>query len=374
MSNPILNSEVIIAAPGRINLIGEHLDYNGGFVMPAAIDLNIELSFKKNQTNTCNLLSQNLEASFSFSLENIVKSEVEWHNYILGVVHFILEKFPNSLSGFDCSIKSSLPIGSGVSSSAALECGIAKGLNTLFNIGLSEADMIHMSQAAEHHFVGTKCGIMDQFVVVRGKKNKIIHLNCSDLSYRYIDTDLGPYRLLLLNTNVSHNLATSAYNQRRAACESGLKAIQKIDPSQKVLANVPLTLIEKVKNNVTTSVYNKISYVVEENNRTHATVSALESKDWAAVGQLLYQSHEGLRHQYEVSCEQLDFLVDATKEWNQILGARMMGGGFGGCTLNLIQKDFIAEFTNLITPLYENKYQKKLTAFEVSIGDGVKII
>ena len=369
----IKESEITVASPGRINLIGEHLDYNGGFVMPAAIDLKTYLSFVKNYSNTCTIHSTHTKETFTFSLEEISKSDVEWHNYILGVIHFIHQKYPNSIQGFDCKIESNLPVGSGVSSSAALECGVAKGLDSLFKIGLSEDEIITIARDAEHHYVGTKCGIMDQFVVVRGRKNSIIQLNCQDLSYHYIPFELGDYKILLLNTNVSHNLATSEYNKRRKECEEGLRIIQENYPHQKVLARVPETIIESLKSKISATVRNRILYVIQENKRTQQTVKALQEKDFQTVGQLLYQSHEGLQHKYQVSCPELDFLVDASKEVN-ILGARMMGGGFGGCTLNLVHKSQVKSASESLKSSYKAKFGRDLSAFVVSTGDGVKVI
>src|SRR5690606_9337637 len=211
--------ELIVESPGRINLIGEHIDYNGGHVLPAAIDKKIKFYFKKNSSRQCTIWSKNYESGFSFSIDEVAVSEVEWENYILGVIHYIDQLFPGSVQGFDCVVESELPMGSGLSSSAALECGLATGLNELFSIGLSKNQIIHLSRDAEHNFVGTKCGIMDQFTVVRGQKDKLILLNCQNLEYRMINATIEPYHLVLLNSNVSHNLASSQYNNRRADCE-----------------------------------------------------------------------------------------------------------------------------------------------------------
>jgi len=210
-----LKYDIVIDSPGRINLIGEHIDYNGGYVLPAAMDKKITLSFRKNNTTTCEILSSNFKSSFTADLNNLVRSDVEWQNYILGVLFHANVLKPNAIQGFDCIIESNLPLGSGISSSAALECGIAKGINELFNLGLTDIEMIKLSRDAEHTFVGTKCGIMDQFAVVKGKKDHLILLNCETLKYELIEANFAPYIVVLLNTNVSHNLATSEYNVRR---------------------------------------------------------------------------------------------------------------------------------------------------------------
>lgn len=367
-------SDVIIESPGRINLIGEHLDYNGGLVLPAAINLKVRIYFKKNHSNQCNIYSKSFADTFVLDLDRIEISEKEWHNYFLGVIHFIEQKSPNKISGFDCVVESELPIGSGVSSSAALECGIAKGLDELFKIDLKDIDIITISRDAEHHFVGTKCGIMDQFTVVKGKKDKLIKLDCKDLSFEYVSTNFAPYVLLLLNTNVSHNLASSEYNLRREECELGLKHIQKKYPEYTALAEVPITVIEELKSGLSAKVFDRLTYVVQENKRTVDSCKALENNDLQKFGALLFKSHKGLRCLYEVSCKELDFLVDFSKDYNGVIGARMMGGGFGGCTINLLHKDVVDAFIKNASEAYYNHFNIKLTPFTVAIGDGVNVL
>ena len=206
---------IIVKSPGRINLIGEHIDYNGGHVLPAAIDRKVILEFHKNDNGQCHVRSVD-EGDFAFDIQNPLQiSDTHWENYVLGVVDGIQKARPNQLGGFDCVISSELPIGAGISSSAALECGVAKGLNELFDLGLSNLELIEISRMAEHNFVGTKCGVMDQFAVTMGKRKKLLLLNCETLDYKLIDAEFAPYKILLLNTNVSHNLATSEYNTRR---------------------------------------------------------------------------------------------------------------------------------------------------------------
>jgi galactokinase len=363
--------EVQIASPGRINLIGEHIDYNGGFVLPAAIDKRIYLNLKVNNSKIASVYSKNLNETFSFSLEEVSPSKTEWHNYILGVVHYIHQLKPNSIHGFDCIIESNLPLGSGVSSSAALECGMAKGLNELFSIGLTDVEMITLSRDAEHTFVGTKCGIMDQFAVVFGKKDHLLLLNCDTLEHYLIKADFGEYKIILLNTNVSHNLASSEYNKRREECETALKIIQESYPEARFLAQVlPATIIE-CKDKLPSKIYERAMYVSQENERTIAGTKALENKDFETFGDLLYQSHTGLSNLYEVSCTELDFLVDFTKNVNEVLGARMMGGGFGGCTINLVHQDAASDFISKIGAAYKNQFNVALTPITVAIGDGV---
>ncbi len=366
--------DVIIESPGRINLIGEHIDYNGGMVLPAAIDLKVKLYFKKNDSGICHVYSENYDSRFDIHLDKVRVGGQEWHNYFLGVIHFIQKKYPEKIKGFECVVESNLPIGSGVSSSAALECGIAKGLDALFDIGLTDMEIISVSRDAEHYFVGTKCGIMDQFAVVRGQLDKFIRLNCNDLSFDYVPANLEEYTILLLNTNVSHNLATSEYNLRRKECEKGLAIIQKEYPSYSSVAEIPKEVLHQFKTELDFKTFDRLFYVIDENQRTIDACAALKSKDLKKLGEKLYESHEGLRHRYEVSCEELDFLVDFSKDFEGVIGSRMMGGGFGGCTINLVHEDTFDEYIEVVSNSYKNKFNVDLTPLRVAIGDGVKRI
>ncbi|UII78718.1 galactokinase [Flagellimonas sp. CMM7] len=368
------DSDVVIESPGRINLIGEHLDYNGGQVLPAAINLKVRLNFKKNGTRKCNCYSKNYDNHFEIDLDKVEISEKEWHNYFLGVVHFIVQAHPNKIKGFDCIVESDLPIGSGISSSAALECGFAKGLDALFSIGLSDDELVTISRDAEHHFVGTKCGIMDQFAVVKGKKGKLIRLDCNDLSFQYIPANIEPYSIVLLNTNVSHNLATSEYNLRRQECDEALIAIQEKYPEYDVLAHVPEVKAKEFESILPFKIFDRLLYVVQENARTIAASEALETGNLEAFGQKLFESHEGLKNLYKVSCGELDFLVDFAQEYKGVIGSRMMGGGFGGCTINLVHKDRMDSFITEAALAYNLKFNIRLSSFTVAIGDGVKRI
>jgi len=364
-------SEVIIESPGRINLIGEHIDYNGGNVLPAAINLKITLSFRKNDKILSSVWSKNYNVGFSFDSNNVKKSDKEWENYILGVVYQINIIEPNFIKGFDCIIDSKLPIGAGISSSAALECGMAKGLNELFKIGLTDEQIISLSRNAEHTFIGTKCGIMDQFAVVRGVKNCLIHLNCKTELYEIIEADFSPYSILLLNTNVSHNLATSEYNKRQAECNIALQKIRLKYPEYEFLADVPQNTVEEFKNKLPKETYDRALFVSQENSRVFMAVEAIKAKSFKEFGNLMYESHDGLQNLYNVSCKELDFLVEYSKGTNYILGSRMMGGGFGGCTINLIHQDFVEEYIRRVSIAYKEQFKIELTSIMVTIGDGV---
>lgn len=365
------NSEVIIDSPGRINLIGEHIDYNGGLVLPAAIDKKITFRFRKNNSDSCEILSSNFKSRFKIDLNDISRSQTEWQNYILGVIYHIHELKPGSVKGFDCIIESNLPLGSGISSSAALECGVAKGLNELFSIGLTDLEMIKLSRDAEHTFVGTKCGIMDQFAVVKGKANSLILLDCDTLEYKLIPADFSPYTVLLLNTNVSHSLASSEYNVRRDECHTALAAIQKKYPKYKSLAEIEPEVIEEFKQILPEKVFNRALYASQEHRRTLEAVQYLEANDLKGFGDCLYRSHNGLQNMYEVSCKELDFLVDFSKDFDYVLGARMMGGGFGGCTINLIHTDKVEEFIENAKAAYQEKFDLDLSPIAVKISNGV---
>ena len=369
-----VKKEVVVEAPGRINLIGEHIDYNGGHVLPAAIGHRIAMSFTKTAGHTCVIHSKNYNDTFTIDLTKVQPSATEWHNYILGVLHHIDAIRPNSISGFICELESNLPIGAGISSSAALECGIAKGLNQLFNLGLTDIEIIKISQKAEHTYVGTQCGIMDQFAVVMGKKGKVIKLNCDTLQYDYINADFKDYQLVLINTNVSHNLASSEYNTRRKECETALEAINQKYPEYKDLVAVPQAVIEEFKETLPANIYNRALYVTQENQRTLLASEALHKGNLEAFGEYLYQSHEGLQHLYEVSCEELDFLVAYAKNHKKVLGSRMMGGGFGGCTINLIHTSIVDTYLKDLAVAYTNEFNLTMDCIEVSIGEGVSIL
>ncbi len=372
LENENSNFDVVIEARGRINLIGEHIDYNGGYVLPAAIDKKITLKFKKSTNSYCTIYSKTFNSSFKIDLNNLHRSTTQWHNYILGVVYHINKISPEIVQAFDCFIESELPVGSGISSSAALECGLAKGLNELFEIGLTDHQVITISRDAEHIFVGTQCGIMDQFSVVKGKKEHVLLLNCETLAYELIKVNFSPYKLLLLNTNVTHNLSSSEYNVRRNECEKALKVIQQGHRWLKNLTEISLKDLKEFKKVLPNKIYKRALFVSKENRRVLKAVKYLKNKELQKFGAYLYQSHQGLKNKYEVSCKELDFLVDFTRELPYVLGARMMGGGFGGCTLNVVHKDHIEDFILNSTKAYIDKFNIELIPINVTIDDGVR--
>lgn len=368
------NPELTVESPGRINIIGEHTDYNMGFVLPTAIEKKITFKFQKNGSDKiCHVYSKGYDTGFELSLDTIEISKVEWENYILGVLNEI-SKRTDKLRGFDCVLESHVPIGSGVSSSAALECGLAFGLNEMFDLGLSKMDIVTLSQAAEHTYAGTKCGIMDQFASVMSKEGHVILLDCESLEYSYIPIQIKPYKIVLLNTNVSHNLASGEYNKRRAQCEAGVSTLQKMYPEVKSLRNASMDMLNEVKDKIDGTVYIRCAYVIQEKTRVLEAVEALKANNLKRVGELLYETHEGLSKMYEVSCPELDFLVAFTKGNDAVLGARMMGGGFGGCTINLVHEDAIEDFVAAASTAYEKACNLKLTWFEASPSQGTSIL
>lgn len=366
-------ADVEIESPGRINLIGEHTDYNNGFVMPTAIDKKIYFKLSANNSDSlCRIYSETYNSSFEFSLQKIERSENAWENYILGVVKEI-HKLGKTLSGFDCVLKSELPIGAGISSSAALECGLASGLNELFDLQLSKLDIIKLSQRAEHNFVGSNCGIMDQYASVMSKKDHLILLDCESLDAEYIPTNFKNYKILLLNTNVSHSLADSEYNNRRKECEEGVRIIAEASPQVKSLRDVDEQMLKSHRDELPSKIYDRCNYVIEENDRVLKAAEAIKDGDLGKFGNLMYASHEGLQQKYEVSCRELDFLVDLSREKEFIHGSRMMGGGFGGCTINIIETEKIDDFIREADEAYFKEFGIHPEPIIVEAGAGTII-
>lgn len=361
-------------SPGRINLIGEHTDYNEGLVLPAAIDKKTTFKLGKNSTDSqVNIESTNYNTSFQFDLNNLQPIKSGWENYVMGVVYELLQIGAN-LTGFDGEFSGDVPIGAGMSSSAALECSLAFGLNELFDLGLDKWQLIKASQMAEHNFVGIKCGIMDQFASMLGKKNQVMLLDCRSLEYEYYPLDLQDYELLLLNTNVSHSLADSEYNKRRQESLEGVSILKKKYEEIKSLRDVSMDRLNALQGEMPELIFNRCKHVVSENQRVKAAVQSLLKKNFTQLGSLMYQSHYSLQNDYQVSCPELDFLVEQTFNNKCILGSRMMGGGFGGCTLNIIQKTKSDTFIQQTSEQYHKRFGLQLTPYSVSIADGTSMI
>lgn len=368
------DSPLLVCSPARINLIGEHTDYNLGLVFPATIDKNIIVACAKSKKNISKIYSLDFNESLEIDFNNLKKQEAgSWKNYVIGVVSGILNR-TKKIENFNLVFGGNIPIGAGLSSSAALENGIVYGLNELFNLGLSKNEMMEISIAAEHDFAGVDCGIMDQFVNLHGKKENAILLDCSDLSFQHIPLQLNDYKFTLINTNVKHQLSKSAYNQRKLECKTGLHILQNKYPQLNSLSEAKLEQLNSVKKKMSSEVFKRCWYVIEENNRVKASKTAIENNDWQSFGDLLFASHKGLTDLYEVSCPELDFLVNLAKNDSSVAGSRMMGGGFGGCTINLIRKDAIEGFISKTEKEYQNKFGISISTFAVNITDGIHLI
>ncbi|ANW97083.1 galactokinase [Wenyingzhuangia fucanilytica] len=360
---------VLIYSPGRINLIGEHTDYNAGFVFPAAIDKGIVAAIQKTDKNVSTAIAIDMNETFQFDVNNLdTKNLSSWHAYVVGVVAET-QKLGKTVGNFDIVFGGNIPDGAGMSSSAALENSVVFGVNELFNLGLTKYQMILISQAAEHNYVGVKCGIMDQYASMFGIENSALLLDCRTAQAEPFTIDFKDYQLLLFNTNVKHKLSDSAYNDRRAVCEKTAEMLG-ID----ALRDATIADLDKVKGQLSEEDYQKVLYVVQENARAEAAAIAIKSDDLVGLGKLIYGSHNGLQHQYKVSCEELDFLVDLAKENSDVLGARMMGGGFGGCTINLIKKTAVEGFKKTAVEAYTKKFGHECSPYEVALSDGTKLI
>lgn len=363
----------IVRSPGRINIIGEHTDYNEGFVLPTAIDKAIYVAVEKRADDFIRLYAEDFKAYFEIALANIRPVEEGWPNYVLGVVDQLQQR-GFSLGGFNMYIDGDVPLGAGLSSSAALECAAGYALNVLFDLQLARVDIAKIGQLAEHNYAGVKCGIMDQFASVMSKAGHVVKLDCRDLSFSYKPLDLGDYAVLLLNTNVKHSLASSAYNDRRAACEEGVRLVKAAYPDVKSLRDVTVAQLDQYVKDVDQDIYEKCRFVVEENQRLNDACIALENGDLEELGQQLYRAHDGLSKEYEVSCKELDFLVDYVKNFPEVLGARMMGGGFGGCTINLVHKSFQDLLIDRLAPIYKAQFDLDLTAIKVVPSNGTELL
>jgi len=362
-SNPI-----VVVSPGRINLIGEHTDYNGGFVLPAAIDKAIIVAVKKRNDDRISLYAMQFEQEYEVSLTSFEKADHHWSNYILGVVDQ-LKKRGFLLQGFNLVLGGNIPIGAGVSSSAAVECATAFALNELFSLGISKMDMVKISQKAEHEFAGVNCGIMDQFASMFGKENHVISLDCRSLDYEYFPIKMEGLKIVLLDTNVKHSLASTEYNVRREQCEKGVSMLQQKYPSVKLLRDADMEMLDEcVKTDPL--IYKRCKFIIEENIRLKDACKYLAAGDIKSFGKKMFEAHDAISNEYEVSCKELDFLVDAVREDENVLGARMMGGGFGGCTINLVKEEAIPELVQRLSKLYKEKMSLELKHYVIAIKDG----
>ena len=362
-----------VRSPGRVNLIGEHTDYNHGFVLPAAIDKAIYMVVRGRSDQRVKLFSFDLDQGFEGSLEELVPSGLHWPDYILGVVQQ-LKVMGHPIGGVDLVFGGDIPLGAGMSSSAALECATAFALNKFYGLGLDPLAMVKLSQKAENVFVGVQCGIMDQFASMFGRKDQVIRLDCQSLDYSYFPFKTDGVRIVLLDTQVKHSLASSEYNTRRQQCEAGVALVRRHHPGVRSLRDVDAGMLSAFVKPVDELIYRRCSYVVEENARLLAATEDLVRGDIVAFGRELYGSHEGLSTKYEVSCAELDFLVEQVRDREGVIGARMMGGGFGGCTINLVREEAVEGLVEWLTPLYRREMGKELKAYIGQIENGTSVL
>jgi galactokinase len=364
---------LIVRSPGRVNLIGEHTDYNDGFVLPAAVDKAAYVAIAKRTDHKVVMYATAFNQDFETSLKEIKTTTLGWPNYILGVIDQI-QKTGLELGGCNLLIDGDIPIGAGLSSSAALECATLFALNELFGLQFTKLQMAFMAQKAEYDFAGVHCGLMDMFASLFGKKDHVIKLDCRSLEYEYVPLDIKGYKILLLNTNVKHQLSSSEYNTRRIQCEQGITWIQQQESTVNSLRDATIEMLEKYVLPKDILIYNRCKYVVEENTRLISACADLENGDIEALGKKMFATHEGLKLLYEVSCPELDFLVDQVKGHPAVLGARMMGGGFGGCTINIVKEEAIESVVAMLEPLYEQHTQKQLSHYIASIEAGTSML
>jgi len=364
---------LLISAPGRINLIGEHTDYNEGFVLPAAIDKTAVFALAANKIKKYRFYAFDLNLYFETETIQPVSGEYHWANYLLGV----LDQFTKAgitTTGIDCVFGSTIPVGAGLSSSAAIECGFAFGLNQLFESGFDKYQLVRMAQKAEHKYAGVMCGIMDQYASVFGKKDHVFRLDCRSNQHEYFSFKMEKYVIALVDTKVKHELASSAYNERREQCDEGVSILKQFDLSINSLRDVNQSFIQLHKTALHPVTFKRCHYVIKENERVNQACNSLEKNDLSEFGSFMYSSHEGLRYEYEVSCRELDILVELTKDLDFVYGSRMMGGGFGGCTINLLKKERKHEFGQLISERYTAKTGIIPNIHFVAINDGVSFL
>ncbi len=365
---------LIVRSPGRINIIGEHTDYNGGFVLPAAIDKAAYIAMSFRDDNEIHLVAHDLNERFSISIQDLKPVvDTSWPNFILGAAAQFVKR-GIQLKGFNAVLLSDVPIGAGLSSSAAIECATTFALNELLHTNLERIEMVKMSQKAEHEYAGVMCGIMDQFASMMGKKDQVIRLDCRSLEYEYLPFKLEGIKIVLLNTNVKHSLASSEYNTRRKECAQAVEWIQQHEPSVTSLRDADETMLDKYVLPRDILIDKRSRFVVQEINRLLLGCRDLEEGNITALGKKMFATHIGLSNMYEVSCPELDWLIDFVKDSPAVIGARMMGGGFGGCTINLVKEDKIEELITAVQPAYEKVMNLSLTYYIASIENGTEII
>ena len=368
------NAEMMVRSPGRINLIGEHTDYNDGFVLPAAIDRDARFAVSRRNDNEVHLFALDFGEWHGTNLSDLSVFPNTWPAYILGVVQQ-LQQNGYEMQGFNAVVSSTVPPGAGMSSSAAIECAAIVALNELFGFRIAKLDLVKMAQKAENEFVGVRCGIMDMFASIYGKKGYAMKLDCRSLRFDYLPLALGHSKIVLFDTGVKHSLASGEYNSRRNECEQGVSFLQQVYPRVQSLRDVNTSMLSTaLAGKVADTVLKRCSFVVDEMTRLQEGCEDLKKDDIAAFGRKMYHTHEGLSRLFEVSCTELDFLVEFVKNEKSVAGARMMGGGFGGCTINIVQQDAIDDLYKRIKKAYGETYGIDLKMYVTSPEDGTSVI
>ncbi len=371
--NSLFGNELrVYASPGRVNLIGEHTDYNGGFVFPGAIDKGIYAAINPNGTDKIRAYSIDYQTMSEFGMREEDAPKEHWARYIFGVVRE-MQKRGFQPKGFDTVFAGDVPLGAGMSSSAALESTFAFALNDIYNLGIDKFELARIGQSTEHNYCGVKCGIMDQFASIFGKKGHLMRLNCATMEFEYFPFNPKGYKVVLLDTVVKHELASSAYNKRRESCENACAHIAKHHPEVQYLSDATMQMLDEVKDEISQEDYMRAKYVIGEKQRVLDVCEALEKGDYETVGDRMYGTHHGMSKEYEVSCDELDFLNDIAKECG-VTGSRVMGGGFGGCTINLVKEGLYDKFIETAKNKFNEKFRHEPKVYDVVISDGARRI
>ncbi|MCF0201238.1 MAG: galactokinase [Bacteroidales bacterium] len=364
------NEGIAYTSPGRVNLIGEHTDYNGGFVFPGAIDKGIYACILPNGTERVRAYSIDYDGYCEFGLDEADKPKEAWACYIFGVCREI-QKRGHKIGGFDTVFFGNVPLGAGMSSSAALESTFAFALNDLYKLNIDKFELARIGQSTEHNYCGVKCGIMDQFASIFGKAGHLMRLNCATMEFEYFPFNPKGYKMVLLDTVVKHELASSAYNKRRESCENACAHIAAKHPEVKYLSDATMAMLDEVKAEISQEDYMRAEYVIGEKQRVLDVCEALGQGDYATVGERMFGTHHGMSKLYEVSCEELDYLNDIAKECG-VTGSRVMGGGFGGCTINMVKDELYDSFIATAKQKFNEKFGHEPKVYDVVISDGAR--
>jgi galactokinase len=366
-------SPVIVRSPGRVNLIGEHTDYNEGFVLPGAVDKAIYLAVSARSDTKIRIFSIDMNEWFEGTITELKYSERRWPNYMLGVVDQLI-KANYEFSGFNCLFGGDIPIGAGMSSSAAIECGLIFALNEVFGFRIDKLTLVRMAQKAENEFVGVQCGIMDQFVNIFGENKTVLRIDCRSLEYDRIPFERTDLSIVLCETEKRRELASSEYNVRRLQCEEGVRILSEGGSRITRLRDVSVEMLERHRQQLPSVVFRRCLYVIKENNRVLAACDDLYENDFTAFGKKMFESHEGLSRDYEVSSAELDALVAAASGMKGVLGSRMMGAGFGGCTISLVEEEYVEHFTTMIQEQHLKETNKAIQVHIAKLKAGTQLI